>query len=307
LLSVAAYLSCCLLVHRERYLPVFVSTCLEIVIHSLLSTFFIGWQYGFAFYMIALVPCSYYVVYTLHTRLPKMLLSTILALVSFLAFLGCRILAICIPPVYTFEDNVLEVFLFNFNTVCTYCFLIFFSAVFIFEMENFTRKLEEKNAQLEELASKDPLTRLFNRRCAYLHFPELTQKEEPFHVMMGDIDNFKSLNDTYGHDFGDVVLKDVAAIIQEKMQGRGYAFRWGGEEFLLLCLSQEPAHAFELADSIRRAVEAHSFDYDGTPVHCTLTLGVSMHSFGTNIDKTISAADKNLYTGKTGGKNVVIM
>lgn len=307
IVSVIMYLFCSQLLIREHYFPVFIMTFLEIIIHSFVTTLFIGWQYGFPLYIIALVPCSYYVLYTLNSGHRKIFVSTLLALISFISFIGCRILAVFITPVYKSPDESFEIAIYIFNTICTYAFLIFFAIFFILKMQNFTRKLKKQNSMLEELANVDPLTGLFNRRSANKYMTQMIEEGQPFHIMMCDIDDFKNLNDSYGHDFGDVVLKGVAAIVQDEIMEHGYAFRWGGEEILVLCDSPEAEKARALAENIRKKLDDYVFDCYGKPVHCTLTIGVFRHVSGDDIEKTISTADKNLYIGKNRGKNVVIM
>lgn len=305
--SVITYLLCGYLVRRETYLPVFIISFLEINLHSFVATLFIGWQFGFPLYIIALVPCSFYIMYTLKTTHRRIFISSLMALVSFISFIGCRILSAKFPPTYESPSETFEIMVYNFNTVCTFIFLAFFSISFILEMQNFTRKLEQQNAKLEEQANIDPLTGLFNRRCATKYMDELVEKNDSFHVMMCDIDDFKKLNDTYGHEFGDIVLKGVSSIVQDEITEYGYAFRWGGEEILVLCDSSDAEKAHTVAENIRKALEAYAFNNNGEPVHCTLTIGVFRHISGEDIDKTISKADKNLYIGKGRGKNVVIM
>lgn len=161
--------------------------------------------------------------------------------------------------------------------------------------------------KLEELANVDPLTGLFNRRYAYTYMGNMVRQDQAFYIMMCDIDDFKKLNDSYGHDFGDAVLKSVSLIVQEEIAGHGYAFRWGGEEILVLCDSPEAEQAHTLAENIRKRLSDHTFDCNTKPVHSTLTIGVFRHAPGEDVEKTISTADKNLYIGKGRGKNIVIM
>ena len=305
--SVTLYISCSFLVRRNLYLKVFLLTFAEIVLHSFVATLFVGWQFGFPLYIIALVPCSYYVLYTVKTGRRKIFIATILALFSFASFIGCRIFSLFVMPVYQSFDPTLEAVIYNFNTICTYVFLIFFSVSFILEMQNFTRKLEQQNMRLEELANVDPLTGLFNRRYAYAYMENMVKRNEAFYIMMCDIDDFKKLNDSYGHDFGDIVLKGVSLIVQEEIAEQGNAFRWGGEEILIFCDNPDAEKAHTLAENIRKRLSEHAFDFNAQPVHSSLTIGVFRYSPGDNIEKTISTADENLYIGKGRGKNIVIM
>lgn len=307
IVSVILYLFCSFLIRRGNYFPVFIVTFTEIILHSFVAALFVGWEYGFPLYIIALVPCSYYILYTFKAGRRNIFIATLLALFSFISFIGCRIFSVFVPPVYPPADKTLETVIYNFNTVCTYIFLIFFSLSFILEMQNFTKKLERQNMRLEELANIDPLTGLFNRRCANTYIRQMVMLEQPFHIMMCDIDDFKKLNDSYGHDFGDAVLKNVSSIIQEEIAGHGYAFRWGGEEILILCDSPEAEKARALAENIRGLLSEYTYHCQGETVKSSLTIGVFPYTPGDDIEKTISRADKNLYIGKGRGKNIVIM
>ena len=298
--SVTLYLFSLIIIHREHYFTFFLLTYVEIILHSFMATLFVSWEFGFPLYIIVLPPSGYYVFYTLKNNKQKILLPTILAMISFLSFIGCRILSNHITHVYEATNQALETIIYSLNTVCAYSFLIFFCITFILETHHFTQRLETQ-------ANIDPLTGLFNRRFAHTYIKETAQKEEPFHFMMCDIDNFKNTNDNYGHDFGDVVLKRTAGIIQKEAEECGVAFHWSGAEILVVCHVVEAEKAHELAQRMRRSLEEHRFDFNGRPVYSTITIGACKFNPGDNITKAISAADKNLHIGKDRGKNIVVM
>ena len=119
------------------------------------------------------------------------------------------------------------------------------------------------------------------------------------------IDNFKKVNDTYGHDFGDVVLKEISQIIRTHVAGHGFVCRWGGEEILIM--TKVPLdYTCKIAENIRSSVEEHLFVWNETTIHCSLTLGVAVHRIGNVVEDTITHADRRLYYGKKNGKNRVI-
>ena len=127
-----------------------------------------------------------------------------------------------------------------------------------------------------------------------------------FSLIMCDIDNFKKINDTYGHDFGDIVLREVAAITMQQVGTNGYVCRWGGEEILILVSSSAKENAGRIAENIRRNVANHVFELNNKWIHCTLTLGIAVYKEGDTIEATITNADYNLYQGKRTGKNMVV-
>ena len=162
------------------------------------------------------------------------------------------------------------------------------------------------NEDLSKLINCDPLTELFNRRAGRARLSRLMDSQEDVTIVMGDIDFFKQINDTYGHECGDLVLKKVADLIRSQMEGRGFAVRWGGEEFLLVfkkngSVTSDRVHA--LLDEIR----AVSFEYGQETFHITMTFGIQECAKGLDMDGTIRLADEKLYYGKETGRNRIIM
>lgn len=121
-----------------------------------------------------------------------------------------------------------------------------------------------------------------------------------------DIDYFKKINDEYGHDTGDVVLKTVAETISKDVRGGDTVARWGGEEILVLLLGANEEDAKEKADSIRKDVESAVFkDVSGLKV--TVSIGVAEYQKGLSIDDLIKSADQALYKAKETGRNKVVV
>ncbi len=165
-------------------------------------------------------------------------------------------------------------------------------------------------AELEKISDYDTLTMLYNRRkmTKFLDNAILNAKKTGtgFAVMMCDLDDFKLVNDTYGHDCGDMVLKNIASVIMHSVNQSGGAFRYGGEEVLSV-LYADSEQAKSVAEEIRRTVEKSFVEYDGNKVTVTITIGVAVYEENDiSPDYIIKRADSNLYFGKTHGKNRVI-
>lgn len=164
------------------------------------------------------------------------------------------------------------------------------------------------NEELSKLISCDPLTELYNRRAARARFAkrlENKSKDKDLTVAMGDIDFFKKINDTYGHECGDIVLKKVAEVLKLHMKERGFAARWGGEEFLLVFdknfdITCDKVHM--ILDKIREL----KFEYDDKEFQITMTFGVQTYKEGMDMDEMIRLADEKLYYGKENGRNCVV-
>ena len=125
-------------------------------------------------------------------------------------------------------------------------------------------------------------------------------------VVIADIDHFKKINDNFGHDCGDQVLKKVAQNLQNAVGERGFVSRWGGEEFLILLPETEIEDAHILADTIRKISEEEIIEYNGIQVSITLTFGVTVNKDYEMIDDTIKKADDALFIGKNQGRNCVV-
>ena len=123
-------------------------------------------------------------------------------------------------------------------------------------------------------------------------------------IILCDIDDFKNVNDKYGHECGDMILEKIANIIQKLVEGIGYAARWGGEEILILS-ENKYIDAYVLGEQIRKKIEDAAFSYEGEVIFITITIGIGeVKDFLTR--EAILIADKNLYIGKRNGKNIVI-
>ncbi len=305
-ISMLTYLSCTQLIRREHFWSVYCITYFEIILHSFVTTICIGWKFGFAQYIIALIPVGFYICYTMNTGHRKIVIATASALVATASFLSCKVLSFFTTPAYEHRIHTWELRLYIFNSICTFLFLIVFSLIFISEIRLSNAQLRHQNEILDKLASTDPLTGLYNRRSMEVFLNQALKSESGFSLIMCDIDNFKHINDTYGHDFGDVVLKEISHITIKQVGSNGYVCRWGGEEILILVSSSAKETAGRIAENIRRNVANHVFELNNKWIHCTLTLGISAYKDGDTAEETITNADYNLYQGKRSGKNKVV-
>ncbi len=169
-----------------------------------------------------------------------------------------------------------------------------------------SRDLEHLNRSLEQLATTDPLTELYNRRkLQALIEHELARTRRygtPAALIMMDLDDFKDINDRYGHDVGDMILRSVANAIQEGLRVTDAIGRWGGEEFMVLCPGSRLAEAERLGERIRRLVECAHRD---TGNEITLSVGVTEITPADDLGSLVHRADCALYEAKRAGKNTV--
>lgn len=183
---------------------------------------------------------------------------------------------------------------------------VLFVMVDIDERKRMEHALQEANARLEMLATTDPLTGLANRRQLLAAIDrEISRSDRyghPFSVILMDVDFFKSLNDSFGHDAGDSVLLQIAAMLGEHSRKSDMAGRWGGEEFLMVCPETDLESAANLAELFRARIAHHDFSL---PVLVTASFGVEQYRQGTNAETLVKGADDALYGAKRDGRNCV--
>ncbi len=179
--------------------------------------------------------------------------------------------------------------------------------------KDFSRILENKNLQeeLRLLAQTDSLTNLLNRRRFFelgnIELERAKRYKGTFSIMMLDVDNFKQVNDTYGHQVGDEVLKNLAQYIQKRSRAGDLAGRYGGEEFMLLLLESDIKNTQKAAEKLLKEIQNISIPIDDVEkINFTVSIGVATYpENGNSLNEIISIADECLYLAKSEGKNCV--
>lgn len=165
--------------------------------------------------------------------------------------------------------------------------------------------------KLHKEANTDGLTQCYNKSYFNNQLDLEVKKSKltgsPLSLIIFDLDHFKNLNDTYGHDAGDYVLKEKAQLLRENGIRKGDVFaRYGGEEFVVLLPKTNLKQAFEIAERLRRLVETHQFLYDGKRLPVTASIGVADYRQGVNTGTDLfKRADSAVYKSKEGGRNQV--
>ncbi len=171
------------------------------------------------------------------------------------------------------------------------------------------RKLQSSLTVIREMAIHDDLTGFFNRT----HLMDLIETEsnrsirtgDVFSLAMIDIDKFKNINDTYGHQTGDYVLKTFASVLRSVLRKTDFCGRYGGEEFLVVLTQTDLQAAQIFAERIRDCVEKSLFPSLGPDSKVTVSIGLTAYKMQENIERTIARADEALYMAKNGGRNRV--
>jgi len=199
-------------------------------------------------------------------------------------------------------------FAFEQNIFIMHCFWILaaFSFGFLgaYLIERSDRKIFFAHEQLVEQASTDSLTGLYNRAKLDDILQHELDRSQRFKHMFGlvvlDIDYFKMVNDTYGHQVGDSVLIQISDILKGHIRSSDFLIRWGGEEFIIIYLEIDKGEAIRLAEEIRRDIEQHVFQTVGSK---TASLGVTLCKDNDTTTSIIQRADKALYIAKEKGRN----
>ena len=171
-----------------------------------------------------------------------------------------------------------------------------------------------ERARAEELlaqaARSDPLTGLMNRRAMLEHLEyqaaRFQRNHVPFSLLLGDLDHFKSINDTFGHDAGDQALIQTTHFLVHGIRAQDLVARWGGEEFLILLPDTDLEGALVVAEALRKGVAAKAVIIGDQRLHLTLSIGAASYGPHQSISQCIKAADRALYEGKLQGRNRVV-
>ena len=170
------------------------------------------------------------------------------------------------------------------------------------------RELEQSRLFLREQANTDPLTKLANRRhffhIATTSLAQMQRQGEHFSVIMLDIDHFKRINDTYGHQAGDYVLVELAKVLSSMVREGDIIGRMGGEEFVVASPYTNRLAAIVLSERLRKSVEASEFYFGDNSIPVTISLGVASKTSGVDdVDSLMAVADSRLYLAKQKGRN----
>jgi diguanylate cyclase (GGDEF)-like protein len=296
----------------------------EVLMNSIVCTYFFGWSFGFHIYLFLIPIKTYFVSYYMRIYNLGKLHPLPYSMAAFITAVLLRSLSARWTLEGTVSNSTLHGFIYDVNIVIYFSAALFLLLAFyasIGEMESeLERKnkllavsaadLKIKNEDLRQTASTDYLTGVLNRRSILPYFYQLQgQYEEnykPFCAVLGDIDDFKQINDTYGHSSGDDVLIALTGCISDNLRGGDYICRWGGEEFLILLANCNLAKAQITMERIRNSILALRIKSATGEISCSMTFGVEVYR-GQGFDQLTDRADEKLYYGKRNGKNVVIL
>lgn len=300
LLSTALFVATFILSYRRG---TFVSFCIlnvTVLVWIVFNIVMFGWNIGVQHFIIVLLICCFFAKY--RHELAKTVYSLALCALRLYLFFYCRANS---PRVILANElnNTLQLV----NTVAIFWILAMIAYIFSTDTQALEGKLIEYNEQLERQASIDPLTGLYNRRRTMEYLDKLLKAPEyQISFCICDIDFFKRVNDTYGHDIGDIVLKKIAETFQKELPPDTFVSRWGGEEFLLIFPKLNGDEANIALETLRRKIKAIVFDGGSEAFSVSLTFGLVEYDFSSDMDTLLKQADEKLYMGKESGRDRII-
>ena len=295
--SVVIHFYCLQLLKAKRYRLTSILLISEIVAHAVIATVVLGWHTGFYYYLLCIIPVALFN----YTIAPFWRWVTCAITCTCLLIGKVTDLFFAIKPLFMLSPRITELFsLFNLSSAIV--MLVYVSAL----AASISITMQ---ADLFTLANKDSLTNLYTRGRLHSEAQRLyrsPQTFKPISLIMLDVDHFKSINDTFGHDVGDTVLQRVSSVIAASVRGTDVASRWGGEEFLILMRNTDLKNADKIAERILTEIRAIRVEVEGASIMVTATLATCVIGEHECLKDAIKRTDKALYQGKQQGRNRIM-
>lgn len=286
---------------RKNYFRLAVSAVhIEVCICVLINSLLCGWNAGFALYLIAIATLVYFCPFN-HIFIPYLFSLAEVALFFILKFWIIPDFAIStVPP------NSQLNFLYFLNAISAFSIILYAALISNVSAATTKKVLLNDNKNLKNIAHYDQLTNLVTRRYLLDKIDNIDLQNQKVIVVMADIDDFKLINDQYGHPCGDYILQVLGALFKKHLSNNVDVCRWGGEEFVIIFNNINKQEALEQIKNICKIVREHHFVYEQQGIKISMTFGISYSEESTTFEKLLEIADKRLYIGKNTGKNVVI-
>lgn len=299
IVSIATYILLFYIINKNLVAYLLV-VYLEILIHMTIASLCLGWKCGFQLYFFSFIPVIYYCDYISKKRNIMKIYTIPMSIVVIAVFLILRIFSLGDYAVYSHLSETTCSILYIINIIVTFFFIMLFMAMF-------ERMSLRNEAMMQHMAEYDLLTNLSNRLRMTSIFNKLGEKKIEHSVAILDIDNFKKVNDTYGHNVGDAALVTFANILKGIENDEIYACRWGGEEFLVVVSGKNTyEQAKKLLEKIRIDISKTCIPTDDGELYITVSCGIAKWDLKEKSSKTIHRADAYLYKAKHNGKNQII-
>lgn len=261
---------------------------------------YMGWGSGIQHFLFVLI--LFNLLFTYASKNTQGVVTAVLCILRLYLYSYCRV----------HEKNVaiegtLDVVLQIITTVIVFVLLFICGIMLSKDSQEIERKLKKHNEELELAANTDTLTKLWNRHHLMRYMEKRLEESNDFlSIAIGDIDYFKKVNDTYGHECGDEVLRTLARIIEKQMEGHGVAARWGGEEFIFVFEGVNGDDAKIKLSVLQEAIRKTVIRYEDLELKITMTFGLVEYDPKLKLHENIKVADDRLYIGKEAGRDRIV-
>lgn len=303
-ISIAVFTLLLLTVLKNKNIAlIMILAAIEIMIHQSYTVKLIGWEYGFQYYIIA-IPALVMLGDFRHLAVP-----IVFSALSTLVLIIIYFYSLTHPPTFHLEEIKSGLYLFNLVSVAA--LITVFSGLFAYTSKQNESILLKTHEQLYITATTDSMTKLSNRMKTFDLIEDqivrAKRTRKPFTLAIADIDDFKLVNDNYGHDTGDTVIVSIAQLMKNSLREQDIIGRWGGEEFMIILPDTNINDGKIVLEKLRNNIEKNSTIAKGTSINITITLGVAASNYAETIDEIIKLADNALYEGKRSTKNCIVL
>ncbi|MCR5091986.1 MAG: GGDEF domain-containing protein [Bacilli bacterium] len=261
----------------------------------IVAALMLGFPAGFQYYLVALSVVSFFTTY--FSRQKDIKGSIVWAGLSAGIYLMLYLITSFNQPRYAI-DKWLEMTLLIFHSTTAFLFIVGYMVVFLKYAFSLERKITNESRT-------DELTQISNRYGLYDFYEQAEEKQNLLLALL-DVDDFKNINDKYGHVAGDRVLKRLAEIVAETLDD-SFVCRYGGEEFVIVLEKSAGTTPFKRLEVLRKNIEAENFDFEGSTIKITITIGVAKFAKNITLEEWIEMADNKMYSGKKTGKNKTVI
>ena len=294
--SVMAWLFAYVLNRKGYHAEAVALIALEVVLHAIVATIFLGWESGFHYYLLSLV----LVLFINHKQ-------SLLMLGAETSMIFCLYVWLLLSTKGLSYQDITHIEVINGFQFMNIAINFFAIGLLGYGLRTSSMRAEW---EMEQLAITDSLTGLYNRRKMYemiqLEQTRLRRSGKNFVLVITDLDLFKAVNDQYGHDCGDYVLKEITQLMKKTLRKQDILSRWGGEEFILLLPETDLSGASTVIDVLRKEVAGYEFIYQSKSFSVTMTFGMALFDGSQSVDMVLKQADEHLYKGKENGRNCIM-
>lgn len=299
-LSCFFYIFMLYLISNDKYKIVVSCIHIEVSIFVCFMSYMLGWNTGFPIYLLSIATLVYFCPFQ-RKYIPYFF--SVTELILFMMLKGFEISGF--QGLYSLQSIETDI-LYVLNALTSFGIIIIAAWISNVSATVVKKELLDDNIYLEEMVNHDQLTGLASRHYLFEKINTFDFASKKMVIAIADIDDFKVINDTYGHACGDYVLKELGQLMLKEFHASVFICRWGGEEFLFVFSEYSYGDAVKQMEKFMRLVSEYVFTYQDQTFSITMTTGLSENKSLKDIYKSIDIADRRLYRGKNSGKNQTV-